>query len=959
MMRTFLLFCAFLLTINANVNANVNDRRGKILSIIDDELKEVTRLSRTMGSRNPELLLRMAELYLEKARLIRDHENKEYLILPPEKRQRVRKKVFFKESYGYFIKAQKTCYFLLKNFKRFKGKSRVYYILAYNAKEFQKHKQALTYYKKATQNSKRHSRTHHLSKLALAEMLFNKKDFAKAYTLYHQSLTVIKDRWWTKNAFDMAWCAFKIGKRKKAINLMHDIYKKSKSPNYIDMSNLVERDIGYFYVASNRLAGAKNFYKSIGKDTSGHFIKIAKSLKGQGKFTDSEKMFQTALDLTKNEKSVIEIKTELLSLYDRFGKTSDHLKTCQYLVSQHQKGNLTGPQLEIVKYHINRFSAILQKQIAGKTYAKLRTLRKKKAAYAADYFALQGTLNKGSRYKSVFLAAEAYYAGTDYNRAIPLYDTSFKGARRAKDKKLVNLSLEGMLACLGQKGLSKKLKNEYLDTVYQAYLIQYPKGKKSFAIYQRLFSKEMELKKVENAERTLMAFTKNFPKAYVKQEAMLAKLMDHYRKIKNISGIKKFVALIKKGQLKVSRKYAKNLNAYLLTVQFEGVEKASSKGQKKAALVGYLQIYKSSDTSAIAKKNAAYNIAVLLHELGDMDKTFRWLERAIKLMNKQDIKKFKSSFILMGNSLFESRKFKEASVYYEGLLTKLCHTKLKEKSILFKNAYIIYLADRRPDNVISLINQGKQCGISMAEISTARLELIKFLAEGKRYTTLEEQVAIAGNYRPSRSELIIYLDILRKAYAATGRIENANQMTSKIHSYYRYCVKKGYAIPLESLDIIADKKLESLERMALSIRNEKFRFPENSFNKILKRKFGILEKVTNKSLEVLKIGSGKGIIFSYNRLIFTYESLIQQVSEFRPQGKSAEYIKSFQASMSGIIKPLKGKVSEFKREARNHILRSNILTDENYKFLSRNPLPLDLKFFTKNRGIIMDRGGLR
>ena len=51
------------------------DRRNELIKVIDLELKEVTRLNKQTRTSNPDLLLRMAELLLEKARLVKEVEN--------------------------------------------------------------------------------------------------------------------------------------------------------------------------------------------------------------------------------------------------------------------------------------------------------------------------------------------------------------------------------------------------------------------------------------------------------------------------------------------------------------------------------------------------------------------------------------------------------------------------------------------------------------------------------------------------------------------------------------------------------------------------------------------------------------------------------------------------------------------------------------------------------------------
>ena len=96
------------------------------------------RLNKQIGAKDPEILLRLAELYLEKARVIKEVENQKFLSYSPKKRRRIKKEKFFKRSNSYFVRVQKVSYFILKKFRRFSQKSDVYYILGFNAKEFKK-----------------------------------------------------------------------------------------------------------------------------------------------------------------------------------------------------------------------------------------------------------------------------------------------------------------------------------------------------------------------------------------------------------------------------------------------------------------------------------------------------------------------------------------------------------------------------------------------------------------------------------------------------------------------------------------------------------------------------------------------------------------------------------------------------------------------------------------------------
>ncbi|MBT4791824.1 MAG: hypothetical protein HON90_09660, partial [Halobacteriovoraceae bacterium] len=97
-MKYFLIASIFLVSFQSLAKIDIEKRRTQILNIIDEELDEVKRLARQGGNLDPDLVLRRAELNLEKARLYREKENQSYLKLPVKKRIKVNKKRYFSTS---------------------------------------------------------------------------------------------------------------------------------------------------------------------------------------------------------------------------------------------------------------------------------------------------------------------------------------------------------------------------------------------------------------------------------------------------------------------------------------------------------------------------------------------------------------------------------------------------------------------------------------------------------------------------------------------------------------------------------------------------------------------------------------------------------------------------------------------------------------------------------------------
>jgi hypothetical protein len=71
----------------------------------------------------------MAQILLEKGRLLKDYENQKYLDTPTAERERLNKDEVYKESRKYFEQAQKTVLSLLKNYPKYLEKKGVMFRL--------------------------------------------------------------------------------------------------------------------------------------------------------------------------------------------------------------------------------------------------------------------------------------------------------------------------------------------------------------------------------------------------------------------------------------------------------------------------------------------------------------------------------------------------------------------------------------------------------------------------------------------------------------------------------------------------------------------------------------------------------------------------------------------------------------------------------------------------------------
>lgn len=933
----------------------LDERRKKILSIVDEELSEVSRLAKQQDYKSPDTLLRLSELNLEKARLWREVENEQYLNIPAEERRNLNKKDYFGSSNKFFDAANDAGHVVVKRFPKYKGIGEVYYILAYNYKELGNNDLAQKYFKLASKDAPKDSKVGLKSKLALADYYYNAGNFREAIPLYEASVNKMDEKWWTKDAFNLAWSYYRIKNYDRAINLMKEVHRKSGG-KYVDMRNMVERDIGIFYIDAGRMNDAISFYEGLGINYTEQFVKIANSIVTQGRFAQAETLLKQAAKNEKNRDKRVEILIAQLNLFDKFNKVSEHLEVCKELVALHQKEPLNTDDYNKLVFQVNKKAAELQKATASDIYKNVPKVQKQKSAEAIAYFELSGQLTPGQKAEKIFFQGETAYAARNYGKAIGLYITSFDAARATNDKKIMNQSLEGMLSSLGQKDLNSKIAEKNYIPVYSRYLAFDAKSERASSIYVKLFNAQFDGKDLAGAEKTMADFAKNFPGDYKTQEGMLAKVMEEHRKNKNYAAVKGYVSRINDGEFKISKKYADALRSLMTKIQIEGVQQSLEKGDKAVALKGYHQIYESSESTPKAKVNAAYNLSALYYEMGNTNQSYEWSVTAIRDMEVADVNKFADSFLSIASGLFLRQEFNRSADLSFRMVAKLCKENSSNKVVAYKNAAFIALANNDINKALEVRDFGKQCSISDAAIAEVSFEILKDLGKARRWEAYEKLIAELETNSKNFPQLIKPLEDLRKEYLGIGNTEEARQTADKQNRYYQLAKSQKLDIPVEALDLMAEKMLVSVQDKKQRLDQIRLQFPEAEFNNAVKSKLQLLDQMTSDVNNIQKVGSGKGIVEAYKYVIGAYESFGTELKNFTPEGKAPEYVESFKKAMAEVHGPILANARKQRSEVKKLIADNKILSFSNYAVLY-SELESNKRFLTEKEAVLMERGG--
>lgn len=936
-----------------------DNRREKILSITEEELREIVRLSKQQGDRDPELLLKISELHMERARLQREGENEKFLAQSPEQRRRADQSEAYAASTKSFKLANRYAHAVIKRFPRYKDMADVYYVLAYNLRELRDYNGSQRYFDLATRQAKKGSPTYYRSRLALAESFYNKGEFAKAIPLYEEALRKVDGTWWTKDAYNLAWSYFRQRKYSQAIDTMKEVHRRSENGKYINMSYFVERDIGLFYVDAHRTDEAIQWYKSQKIDFAGYLVKIARSLVPQGKFTQAETLLKEAGKIVKKPEERIDLLLLQMELFDKYEKISPHLKAAEELTSQAEAGKLNDEQSKRLDYQVSKKAAELQKSAASDLYKDVKKVRRQRARWANRYFALMARLKPGDQAKPLFYQGETLFAVGNFSGALAAYQKAYSIAVKEKDNKIRQQAMEGMLSALGQPSLAPAEAERYYVPVYESYLKQEPDSPRAKVIRQKLYKIQMEKKNLPGAEAVLRDYAQHHSEDQKTQEAMLAGIMEEYRKKKDYNRVKDYVGLINDGTYRVSKKYADALRELMTKIQIEDAQSSLDKGEKATALKGYMRLYHHADATPHAKANAAYNMAALYYELGDATQSYTWAVTALKEMETSEVRQFSDSFLAISTNLFLRQRFQQSADLGMRTVAKLCKQGVSAKNTAFKNAAFLWLAEGKTDKAEETLGLGVSCGVDTAPMNEVRLELAKEYTKQKRWDSLAKIIEpiLASNVQAPLT--IIYVEELRNAYAKVGENAQAAERERQENAIYHKARSQNVDVPVEALDIIAFQIVRRLEAKKSQVEAVTLAFPEQQFNRAVKSKLALLDGLAVEVQEVQKTGSGRGIVRAYKELIAAYERFARELRDFTPEGKPPEYVESFRKAMAGVWGPIAQNAEKRRAEVADLIRKNHVLSLDNFSLLAPNSANPVVRYQRSHDMVLMDRGGRR
>lgn len=623
---------------------------AELEQVTNQGINQLYKLSRQFGTsaRRGEIWLRLAELYVEKARLIeyrlqskfddqvRDHQAGKLKTKP---------KLDLRSAQEYNKKAIQLYEWFLRDFPRDPKTDQALYFLGYNYFQLGEFKKGSAYYARL---SKDYPQSPYVdeSNFALGEYYFDSGNWKNAFHYYSQVSENRKARLYSFAFYKSAWCLYKMGQVQKALSYLEQVIKVGRASNSksgvnkIRLASEAMKDLVAFYAEGGDPKSARSYFEELAgpKNTPGLMEKLAYRYVDTGNKPAARMIFREMITERPSAPKAFDYQYQIVSMYSASGEGTQFKEELgswlenfgpdsQWAKTNAKNKELTEKSNQLMESTVRNY--ILQKHQVAQTSKAPFAQKTARAGYDL-YF---NTFKQSPKLDEMhFFYGELLYDMQDFADASTHYLWVADNAPKSKynEKSIINaiLALEKSLPTPDQ---IKKTVGQTNDPVefdaniksFEKMAIRYfetfPKGEETAAIKYRLASLYYYYNQFDRALPLFEEIMRDFPKTqYAEYSANLT--LDIYNLKKDYEGLEKSAQRILSEPTLANSKVGSQIRDILQKTSFKKAQDLEKGKDFVTSAKGYEEFAKANGKSDLAF-SAYYNAGVNYERAGDLAKS--------------------------------------------------------------------------------------------------------------------------------------------------------------------------------------------------------------------------------------------------------------------------------------------------------------------------------------------------
>ncbi len=842
---------------------NDNTLQAQYERLLDQEIANYYKLSQSYrrSKSRGEIWLRLAERYVEKARILefREQEKFEKAQLAYEKgKVKRRPRLNLKEAKNYHLRAIRLYEWFVRDFPRDPKIDQALFFLGYNYFEVGQSRKGEKYYQLLTTKYPRSAYVSE-SHFALGEYYFENDKWRPALVQFNKVIKRKRARLYSFALYKAAWCLYRMGRVETAIKTLEKVIRVgrksateqavagTRAVNKIRLVSEALKDYVPFYAEAK---ASSELYKRAERD----FTKVArkpslvtKMLEGlayiyadSGNRPGARYLFQRLIDKNPMGEKSADYKYQIVQIYSNSNNED------QYKNQLYDWINEFGPKSEWAKKNSGNEQLVqdtynLQEStLRNKTLQLHQTAQNSRAKFSQklasrSYEIYLNFFEKSKYYPQMrFFYAELLFDQGQYAKASDQYQWYFSNNDKKSEfyqASVINnvLALEKQLPTAAQidekrKQLGKKTEKFEMDANSKAFIEaakkysrEFPDGDKVPEVLRRVGVLYYAYNHFDEALVIFGELVKRYPKS--KDTMIAAELtLDIYKLKDDIPGFQKtaqdLLAVPSIANSKVGADIQANLSQAALMIADN-----LSKGRKYKASAENFEKFVKENPKNPSSIDAIYNSALNYQKAGDTPNAIRMYSRfaQVRTSNKKTLALQKEARSNLADLFRNSGLLAKAARQYE-VVAKNESNKVKKKLAL-NNAALIYnsLNDfgnakrvyGEYKNYISK-NEAKDIEYQFAEMEYRRNNLNSAMRYYERYV---------ANSPPDAFKLMKSVYRVADISQRMGKVSKAAKWYEKTRGTFEYFKNRGNPVGVkfaaEARFILALSKLSEMRKVKI------------------------------------------------------------------------------------------------------------------------------------------------
>lgn len=901
--------------------------------ITDQGINQLYKLSQQFktSKRRGELWLRLAELYVEKARLIEYRLQQVYdAKLHEFQTGKTKKKpsLDLHASQDYNRKAVQLYEWFLRDFPKDPKIDQALFFLGYNYFELEQAEKGKDFYKRLTNEFPRSSYVEE-SNFALAEYYFDREKWSDALKYYEAVANNKRARLYSFALYKLAWCQYKTGKVKEALLSLEKVIRAGRvakgsqdssasGVGRIRLATEAQKDLVVFYAESGTAANAKAYFEEIagGKATFGLLEKLAYYYTDTGNREGARYIFRELIQERPNAPKAYDYQYQIVSMYTSTDKgevfkaelynwIQNYSPDSEWARANAKDKDLIAKAHQLIETTLRNH--VLQMHQTAQNSRVPQAQKNAKAGYEL-YFQ---TFKEGAHLDEMhFFYGELLFDMGEYDLAASHYALVAENFPKSKyyEKAVLNTVLAREKALPKEEELKKNVGDRVeaiafnqnikgFETAAIRYVKTFPKGENVPAIKYKLGALYYYHNQFDKALESFNDIIKQYPKSqYAQYSANLT--LDIFNLRKDYGGLEKAGKEILNNPDLANSSVGAEVKGVLRRAEFKKAQDLEAQKDYAGAAASYEEFVKKNPSSELGF-SAAYNAAVNYERAGDLGKAISMYGVVIAdKSNKNDkLKKDSSRFIA---ALYErTGQYQRAAEAFENYAAK--NAKDKEATAMWYNA--------------AVIRDG------MNSYTAALNDYVKY-TDKARYTEKFEAIFLQAKLWERRGNITRAQDLYKQYYDA--RPKNASQLIEAAYMVATIHAKKNHKSDAEDWFkkvIYQQKHLSTAENPvgASYAAEAKYMFVAKTFDDLraihipanpakqaraVQEKLAMLNKLKEQLKEVIRYDDAYQVVNSLALIGQAYQHMAASIYNVPlPKGLDAEGMKQYKAGVDKVAQP--------------------------------------------------------